>query len=77
MATTTFGRAGVYRGERTGKGFWRRAFDRYTEAQMSKARLRVNAYLQNLSDGELNGLGYGPADIRRIRTSPAALSVML
>lgn len=77
MTTTTFGRVGAYRPERGGTSIWRRLFDRYTAAQMRKAQLRVNAYLQGLSDSELHGLGYRPADIRRIRNSPAAVSVML
>lgn len=77
MTTTTFGRVGTYRSERAGKTFWQRFFDRYTAARMEKAHQRVNAYLQGLSDHDLNRLGYGPADIRRIRTSPSAVSTML
>ena len=77
MAVTTFDRVRGYDDGVEGKGFARRFLDRYTDAQMKKARMRVNAYLQSLDDNSLAQLGYTPADIRNIRRSEASLGLIL
>jgi hypothetical protein len=80
MATTTIGRLGdihapVHAPAQT-KSFGRRLLDRYIDAQMQKARLKVNAYLQGLDDKSLASLGYTPADIANIRARDASVSLM-
>jgi hypothetical protein len=77
MATTTFDRVQSLDGASKEKGVLRRALDRYIDAQMNKARLRVNAYLQGLDDKALDELGYTPADIRNIRASDASVSLII
>lgn len=77
MTATTFDRAGTARAQRTGKGFIRRFMDHYMEVQMKRAQLRVNAYLRGLGDGDLQALGYTPAEIRAIRNREASISVMV
>jgi hypothetical protein len=77
MAVTTFDRIGKIDGKASGKGFARRLLERYTDAQMKKARLRVNAYLQTLDDRRLTELGYTPADIRNIRQSDSNVRLIV
>ena len=77
MAITTFDRAKTSNDTASAKSFGRRLFDRYIDAQMAKARLQVNAYLQSLDDKALNRLGCTPADIRNIRRSEASDSLMM
>ena len=73
MAATTFERIGKIDGKISGKGFARRLLDRYIEAQMKKAGLRVNAYLRTLNDKRLTELGYTPSEILIIRATDATL----
>ena len=47
------------------------------DAQMKKARLRVNAYLQTMDDSALDRLGYTPAEIRDIRASDSTAGVII
>jgi hypothetical protein len=77
MATTTFDGAVGTAGNTNSKSFARRLLDRYMDAQMKKATLRVNAYLQSLDDTALSQLGYTPADIRNIRRREASLGLMI
>jgi hypothetical protein len=77
MATTTFNRAETRSSTASAKSFGRRLLDRYINAQMTRARLRVNAYLQSLDDKALSRLGYTPSDIRNIRRSEASDSLMI
>lgn len=77
MATTTFDRVDAIAAPAKGKSFGRRLLDRYIDAQMQKAHLRVNAYLQSLDDKSLASLGYTPADISNIRAREAAVSLMI
>lgn len=77
MAVTTFDRASEIVGSEKSKGFARRLLDRYIEAQMKRAHLRVNAYLQSLDDKALGQLGYTPGDIRNIRRREASLGLII
>jgi uncharacterized protein YjiS (DUF1127 family) len=77
MAVTTFDRVERIERKVSGKGFAGRLLERYMDAQMKKARLRVNAYLQNLSDATLTDMGYTPADIRNIRKSDATIALIV
>ena len=77
MATMTFDSIGKHDGKMRAKGFARRFMDRYVDAQMKKARLRVNAYLQRLNDEALGKLGYTPAEIQAIRASDASVGLMI
>jgi hypothetical protein len=77
MAVTTFDSVGKIEGKVSGKGFVRRVLDRYIDAQMNKARLRVNAYLNTLDDKGLAELGYTPADIRNIRKTDATFALVV
>jgi len=77
MTTATFDRIDrIETGAKT-KGFAHRLFDRYIDAQMRKAHLRVNAYLQTLDDKALGKLGYTPGDIRNIRRRDASVGVIV
>jgi hypothetical protein len=73
MAVTTF--EGI--GKVGGRSFARRLLDRYMDAQMKKARLRVNAYLQTMDDSALDRLGYTPAEIGDIRASDSTAGVII
>jgi hypothetical protein len=42
----------------TGKGFWRRLFDRMVAARQAQANREIAAYLQGLSEQERRNLGY-------------------
>jgi hypothetical protein len=77
MAVTTFDRVGGVEREAKAKGFARRLFDRFVDAQMQKARLRVNAYLQSLDDKALGNLGYTEADIKNIRARDASVGMVV
>lgn len=77
MTTTTFDRASGLGSARTGKGLVRRMMDRFVDAQMHKAQLRINAYLQSLDDKALAQMGYTPADIQNIRRSEASISTYI
>ena len=77
MATTTFIGPADVSGKVKSKGFARRLLDRYIDAQMKRAALRVNAYLQSLDDTALSQLGYTPADIRNIRRRNASIGLMI
>jgi hypothetical protein len=77
MAVTTFDRATSYDAPAKGKGFARRLYDRYVEAQMKRAQLRVNSYLQTLDDAALADLGYGPAQIAEIRRADAGIPLIV
>jgi uncharacterized protein YjiS (DUF1127 family) len=77
MAVTTFDHIGKIEDKVSGKGFARRLLDRYIDAQMKKAQLRVNAYLQNLDDKALTDLGYSPADIRNIRQADSTMGLII
>jgi hypothetical protein len=77
MTTATFDRIDRIEAGAKTKGFARRLFDRYLEAQMRKAHLRVNAYLQTLDDKTLGELGYTRADIRNIRQRDASVGVIV
>jgi len=77
MTTATFDRIERIEAGAKTKGFARRLFDRYLDAQMRKAHLRVNAYLQSLDDKALAGLGYTPADIRNIRQREASVGLIV
>lgn len=76
MAITTFDRIGID-GEAKAKGFGRRVLDRYIDAQMQKAKLRVNAYLQSLDDRALGNLGYTASDIKNIRERDASVGLIV
>jgi hypothetical protein len=77
MAVATFDRVGTIEDKVKGKGFVARFLDRYVDAQMQKARLRVNAYLQTLDDRSLAEMGYTPADIRNIRKTDATIGLVV
>ena len=77
MATATFDRAHSLDAPVKGKGFVRRVLDRYIDAQMKRAQIRVNAYLQTLDDKALVDLGYSPADIAEIRRANAAVALVV
>jgi len=77
MTTATFDRIERIEAGAKTKGFARRLFDRYLDAQMRKAHLRVNAYLQSLDDKALAGLGYTQADIRNIRQREASVGLIV
>jgi len=77
MVTTTLDRASGLGTQRTGKGLLRRMADRYIEAQIRKAELRVNAYLQSLDDKALSKMGYTAAQIRDIRGRDASVSAYI
>lgn len=77
MAAITFDGIGKRDGKMKAKGFARRLMDRYVDAQMKRAQLRVNAYLQRLNDEALGKLGYTPAEIQAIRASDAGVGLMI
>jgi len=77
MAAITCDGIGKHDGKMRAKGFAGRFMDRYVDAQMEKARLRVNAYLQRLNDEALGKLGYTPAEIQAIRASDASVGLMI
>ena len=51
-------------------GFFQRLMRRITEAQERKARSMVAGFLASQGDERLAALGYGPAEIKAIRSSP-------
>jgi uncharacterized protein YjiS (DUF1127 family) len=75
MAITTFDRGLDAPGG--AKGFARRLLDRYIDAQMQRAQLRVNAALQRLDNKTLSDLGYTSADITNIRRAEASISLLV
>lgn len=84
MSITTFDHADGLGAVNTGasfskteKGFFGRFLDRYIDAQMRRAQLRVNSYLQRLDDGALASLGYSQDEIVEIRRREAAPSLFI
>lgn len=52
---------------RTARSWWGRIFDRMIEAQMQVARRQISEHLRFLSDATLSELGFGKAEIARLR----------